>query len=128
MRLLNLLHREQSERRFWVYLAGRDTPLSASLIRDLRRVFLRSRGQCAYCGRRRGYFEPDHITPLIRGGPNVVANQILACRGCNRAKNHCTAAEAGRPDLQVFEPTTSLDVFRAARRANLPGRTPRHAR
>lgn len=124
---MNLLHREQSERRFRAYMAGR-APISSSLRRDLRRVFLRSRGRCVYCGRRRGSFEPDHVTPLIRGGPNVVANQVLACRRCNRAKNHCTAAEVGRPDLQVFEPTTSLDVFRAHRRAHLPGRTRLHAR
>ena len=42
-------------------------------------------GSCAYCGSK-VLIEIDHRTPLIRGGSNLIANILPACRRCRRKR------------------------------------------
>lgn len=48
---------------------------------------------CVYCRRRLRIDEAtlDHVIPLSRGGRDVPANVVLACRDCNDAKGDRTA-------------------------------------
>ena len=50
-------------------------------------------GACAYCGRKEGPFEIDHIMPWSRGGSDSRENLTLACRPCNRSKRDMTPEE-----------------------------------
>ena len=60
-------------------------------------VFLRDRFRCQYCGigvsMKTG--TRDHVRPLSRGGPDVLANVVTACRDCNGRKDARTPDEAG---------------------------------
>jgi 5-methylcytosine-specific restriction endonuclease McrA len=47
---------------------------------------------CAYCGSIER-IEADHRTPLCRGGSNLIANILPACRHCNRRKHRKTEEE-----------------------------------
>ena len=60
-------------------------------------VFSRDGFQCQYCGTRisMGTGTRDHVVPLSRGGPDVLANVVTACRDCNGRKDARTPAEAG---------------------------------
>ena len=49
-------------------------------------------GHCAYCGSMER-IEADHRTPLCRGGSNLIANILPACRHCNRRKHRRTEEE-----------------------------------
>ena len=63
------------------------------------RVWVKSDGRCARCGKVTGYplgFELDHVVPLHQGGEDIEANCQVLCAGpagCHRAK---TAEDAGR--------------------------------
>ncbi|HEX9436134.1 MAG TPA: HNH endonuclease signature motif containing protein [Candidatus Limnocylindria bacterium] len=50
---------------------------------------------CGYCGLARP-LQPDHRTPLKRGGPNLIANIIPVCGPCNRRKGTLTEEEFRR--------------------------------
>jgi 5-methylcytosine-specific restriction endonuclease McrA len=47
---------------------------------------------CAYDGAP-GPLEPDHRTPLFRGGSNFIDNILPACRSCNGRKHTMTEKE-----------------------------------
>jgi 5-methylcytosine-specific restriction endonuclease McrA len=47
---------------------------------------------CAYDGAP-GPLEPDHRTPLFRGGSNFIDNILPACRSCNGRKHTMTEEE-----------------------------------
>lgn len=52
----------------------------------LRALWERSK-QCVYCKvelPKLSLVEFDHVTPLARGGPHVMANLVVSCRPCNR--------------------------------------------
>lgn len=60
-----------------------------------RNAWRKTGAPCALCGQPIDYdlphldpgaFVVDHITPLHRGGPDVLANTQPAHRSCNRAK------------------------------------------
>ena len=41
---------------------------------------------CAYCDKRGGRLERDHILPLARGGEHTLSNIVPSCGHCNRKK------------------------------------------
>lgn len=43
--------------------------------------------RCAYCGKVHARLTRDHVVPRARGGMDVVANLVPACRSCNARKN-----------------------------------------
>jgi 5-methylcytosine-specific restriction endonuclease McrA len=49
-------------------------------------------GHCAYCGSTER-IDADHRMPLYRGGSNLIANILPACRHCNRRKHRRTEEE-----------------------------------
>lgn len=57
-----------------------------SIIRPIDQVRVRDMTiWCAYCG---DYADTvDHVIPTSRGGANIIANLVLACRTCNGEKS-----------------------------------------
>lgn len=54
---------------------------------DIRLKYRVQEGCCFWCGKFLGIdFEVDHATPISRGGPNIAANIVIACRRCNSRK------------------------------------------
>lgn len=53
---------------------------------DWRRLCVRYRGCCAYCGER-APLTMDHVIPLSRGGRHAIGNLIPACLPCNASKS-----------------------------------------
>lgn len=53
---------------------------------DWRRLVLRYRGACAYCGVRAHDLQREHVIPLVRGGTHGVGNIVPACPACNYSK------------------------------------------
>ena len=68
-------------------------------------------GHCAYCGSTER-IEADHRTPLCRGGSNLIANILPACRACNRRK-HRRNEEEFRALLQAERAVALLRESRA---------------
>lgn len=56
----------------------------------LQRVALYG-GRCYYCGSEADTI--DHRIPICRGGTNLPANLVPACRSCNSRKRHRTEGE-----------------------------------
>jgi 5-methylcytosine-specific restriction endonuclease McrA len=54
-------------------------------------VFARWGGQCCYCDAPSAHL--DHVTPLSRGGRDVLSNVVPACADCNLNKAAFTLAE-----------------------------------
>lgn len=54
-------------------------------------------GRCAYCLQSAVMPEPDHMTPVSRGGGNGIANIVPACRQCNSSKGARTLLEYATP-------------------------------
>ena len=54
-----------------------------------------AQGRCHYCRHPipRGHASFDHVVPLVKGGLNVTANRVIACRPCNRYKSDRTLDE-----------------------------------
>ncbi len=59
---------------------------------DWEALLVEHAGRCAYCGSNER-IEADHRTPLCRGGSNLIANILPACRHCNRRKHRRTDDE-----------------------------------
>jgi len=57
------------------------------------RILRRDDYTCAYCGKRGGKLEVDHILPISRGGEHDDANLTAACAPCNRRKSNKTVKE-----------------------------------
>ena len=55
-----------------------------------RRLFVRDRFLCAYCGRRCAEAEltRDHVHPVSRGGKNTWMNCVACCARCNQRKGN----------------------------------------
>lgn len=53
--------------------------------RDWARLVARYRGACAYCGQP-GELQPDHVTPISRGGVHGPGNILPSCAPCNTQK------------------------------------------
>lgn len=41
---------------------------------------------CAYCDKRGGNLERDHVVPLAKGGEHTLSNIVSSCPSCNRKK------------------------------------------
>lgn len=101
------------------------------------KLFRRDRMTCGYCGNlfpERGLTR-EHIAPVSRGGPDVWANVVSACRGCNGRKGARTPEEARMPLVYLpYVPSLHEDFILAGRniRADvhdwLAARVPRHSR
>lgn len=56
----------------------------SGLVRDDRKMLTCERC-CIYCGSEDN-LSLDHIIPLSKGGPDIISNQVYACRSCNSSK------------------------------------------
>lgn len=63
-------------------------------------VYAKTGGKCVYCAIQMTLdagqptsFEPDHVLPVARGGPDDIANLIPSCRSCNAKKRAQTALQ-----------------------------------
>lgn len=71
-------------------------------------LFRRDHHRCMYCGQQFGreVLTRDHVIPQSRGGKNVWANLVSACRPCNQRKADRTPEEAGMMLKAIpFKPT-----------------------
>ncbi len=66
------------------------TPGKASTA-DVKRLFNRFDGRCAYCGSLAQHV--DHVVPLSRGGSNFIGNMLPACAACNETKHSSLLVE-----------------------------------
>lgn len=58
------------------------------------RQYARQGHTCAYCRMPcSGLPDPEHVTPLSRGGRNDMSNIVAACRACNGDKRDLTLSE-----------------------------------
>ena len=75
--------------------------LSISL--NNKALFRRDQHICLYCGQElhRSQLTRDHVIPGSRGGEDVWANCVTACRGCNNRKGNRTPEEASMPLLAI---------------------------
>ncbi len=59
-----------------------------------RKIFEEFHGKCMYCGRDvSGYFEIEHMHPVVQGGENDLDNLGLSCARCNALKGARTVDE-----------------------------------
>jgi Pyruvate/2-oxoacid:ferredoxin oxidoreductase delta subunit len=56
----------------------------SGVVRDDRKM-LGCEKCCIYCGSTEN-LSLDHIIPLSKGGPDIISNQVYACRSCNSSK------------------------------------------
>jgi hypothetical protein len=61
--------------------------------RDWRRLKVRYRNCCAYCGRPSDDLQREHVLPLARGGSHGVGNIVPSCPRCNYGKRTSLAVE-----------------------------------
>ena len=66
-------------------------------------LFRRDQHLCLYCGHElhRSMLTRDHVIPVSRGGADVWANCVTACRSCNNRKGNRTPEVADMPVLAV---------------------------
>lgn len=50
--------------------------------------YLKEERKCIYCGSVTADLTIDHIIPQSKGGPDIAANSVLACKGCNSSKGN----------------------------------------
>lgn len=61
---------------------------------EIIHLYLLAGSVCAYCETPVvGLPDPEHVTPLSRGGRNDRTNLVAACRACNSDKNDLTLTE-----------------------------------
>ncbi len=60
-----------------------------------KNVLKRDRGQCQYCGGKKGQMTVDHIIPKIFGGKDTWENLVCACIECNNKKAHHLPEKVG---------------------------------
>lgn len=78
---------------------------------QVMRQYAKQGNVCAYCRRpASGLPDPEHVTPLSRGGRNDMSNIVASCRSCNTDKCDLTldewAADRSRRGLEPVD--TSL--------------------
>ena len=60
-----------------------------------RRIFIRDKYTCQYCGKQVHELTLDHIVPRHRSGEHTWKNVVSACKACNQRKAGYTPSEAG---------------------------------
>jgi len=55
--------------------------------REDRILVERGKNACVYCDSSEELCW-DHLIPVSRGGPNIISNQVVACRKCNSSKGN----------------------------------------
>lgn len=55
--------------------------------REDRILVERGKNDCVYCGSAEE-LSWDHLIPVSKGGPNIISNQVVACRKCNSSKGN----------------------------------------
>lgn len=61
---------------------------------QVMRQYARQGNACAYCKLPAiGLPDPEHVTPISRGGRNDMSNIVASCRACNADKNDLTLEE-----------------------------------
>jgi len=54
---------------------------------DREKILEKTGGHCHICGGLlRGYWEADHVKPVLAGGADTFENYLPACQECNRLK------------------------------------------
>jgi 5-methylcytosine-specific restriction endonuclease McrA len=104
-------------------------------------LFKRDAHLCLYCGEQfpASQLSRDHVKPLSKGGRDVWANVVTACRHCNNLKSWRTPEQARMQLLAVpFTPTYAEYIYLKGRRvladqmeyllAHFPRSSPLHAR
>lgn len=87
-------HREQERARGHNARAKRAAIKGRYRARDIRILYIRQKGKCAYCDcELNRKFHIDHIVPLSRGGSNYRSNLALACAHCNLSKHDKLVSE-----------------------------------
>lgn len=68
-----------------------------------RALFRRDQHICLYCGQEmhRSLLTRDHVIPVSRGGRDIWANCVTACRSCNNRKGSRKPEEADMPLLAI---------------------------
>jgi 5-methylcytosine-specific restriction endonuclease McrA len=73
-----------------------------------RRVFIRDKYTCQYCGKQFHELTLDHIIPRHRKGGYSWTNVVSACKACNQLKAGRTPIEAGMRLLRKpYQPSGS---------------------
>jgi hypothetical protein len=57
----------------------------SDIMKDDRKTIERGKSSCIYCDCTNNLCF-DHLIPLCKGGPNIISNQVVACRLCNSSK------------------------------------------
>lgn len=76
-----------------------------------RRVFVRDRYTCQYCGRQARELTLDHVVPRHRGGEHSWTNVVAACKACNQRKAGRTPQEAGMKLMRKPSPPSGGDPY-----------------
>ena len=58
----------------------------SDIMQDDRKTIERGKSSCIYCNCTEN-LSWDHLIPLHKGGPNIISNQVVACRSCNSSKS-----------------------------------------
>lgn len=78
---------------------------------QLLHQFARQGHACAYCKQSiAGLPDPEHVSPLSRGGRNDMSNIVAACRMCNADKNDLTLIEWAMHRAQRGLPAVDTDL------------------
>lgn len=84
---------------------------------EVIRIWMAAGKQCSYCDVVMAEQpDPDHVTPISRGGRNDMGNIVPCCRSCNADKGDLTLAEWATERVRLGKP---------ARRYSLPYEDPR---
>jgi hypothetical protein len=59
----------------------------SDIAREDRILVERGKTACVYCGAEAD-LSWDHLIPVSKGGPNIISNQVVACRSCNSSKGN----------------------------------------
>lgn len=79
-----------------IWKGGKEMSGRRRLTQDQRKIiFDKMEGHCAYCGCEISLqtMQVDHVVPLRKGGSDVLANMLPACRSCNHYKHTLTVEQ-----------------------------------